>query len=86
MNSSTNYNKDQLKSTGHGTVDIPWSESSKESMQVRSEDLHKHNKHEDNVTKDTNERQPDSKNHAGFGHTVSHQHSPRSIKRDLDNV
>ncbi|EIE91926.1 hypothetical protein G6F46_012080 [Rhizopus delemar] len=62
----------ELYSTGYGTVDRPWSSETPD----------------DEPPKRTSKRTPveRSESKEGFGHTVSHRHSPRSIKRDLNDV
>ncbi|KAI8380378.1 hypothetical protein BD560DRAFT_432223 [Blakeslea trispora] len=71
----------QYQSTGHGTVDVPWSQDAVESLrQDRGQSSSKHNQHE---------QQPQAekeKEHTGFGHTTHQGHSRRSIKRDLNNI
>ncbi|GAN01966.1 hypothetical protein MAM1_0014d01403 [Mucor ambiguus] len=74
----------QQASTGHGTVDVPWTEDPKSSMQDNqgissstSQTQKSHQQHQNNAPE---------KEHTGFGHATQHQHSPRSIKRDLNDI
>ncbi|EPB84319.1 hypothetical protein PS15m_006867 [Mucor circinelloides] len=73
----------QQASTGHGTVNVPWTEDSKSSLQdnqgVSSTSQNQKSHKQQN---DANEKE----HHTGFGHATQHQHSPRSIKRDLNNI
>ncbi|KAK4513271.1 uncharacterized protein ATC70_011839 [Mucor velutinosus] len=76
----------QQASTGHGTVDVPWTEDSKSSLQdnqgissssAASQSQKSHQQHQNSAPE---------KEHIGFGHATQHQHSPRSIKRDLNDI
>ncbi|KAI9282244.1 hypothetical protein BY458DRAFT_583548 [Sporodiniella umbellata] len=62
----------ELHSTGHGTSDREWSTDTV---------------HEDKQTEAKGTRKlSESKSTEGFGHTVHHGHSTRSIKRDLNDI
>ncbi|ORE02119.1 hypothetical protein BCV72DRAFT_258466 [Rhizopus microsporus var. microsporus] len=63
----------ELYSTGYGTVDREWSNEEEET------------KPQSKSTKQR-KRPERSESKEGFGHTVPHQPSPRSVKRDLDNI
>ncbi|CEP11066.1 hypothetical protein [Parasitella parasitica] len=81
-----NNTQNSFPSTGHGTVDVPWSEDPKASLQ---DNQGKTNASSQKSTK--NQHQQEQKNqdqghHTGFGHATQHQHSPRSIKRDLNDI
>ncbi|KAG2212923.1 hypothetical protein INT46_010479 [Mucor plumbeus] len=88
MNKSQNNTAAAPISTGHGTVDVPWSEDSKSSLQDNqgiSSTSNSSRQGSNNQKEDQN--QEDQEHHyTGFGHATQHQHSPRSIKRDLNNI
>ncbi|KAF1805917.1 hypothetical protein FB192DRAFT_1365147 [Mucor lusitanicus] len=73
----------QQASTGHGTVDVPWTEDAKSSVQD-NQGISSSSTHAQNAQK--SHHQKDEKEHIGFGHATQHQHSPRSIKRDLNDI
>ncbi|KAI9475508.1 MAG: hypothetical protein EXX96DRAFT_651278 [Benjaminiella poitrasii] len=67
-------------STGHGTVNVPFSQNTdkeydnnQQQQQQKKEPSHV----QDNQAHESTE---------GFGHTVQHGPSPRTIKRDLNNI
>ncbi|KAI8078267.1 uncharacterized protein B0P05DRAFT_587490 [Gilbertella persicaria] len=69
------------RSTGHGTVDVPFDQDTMESLR----DNQGQTKH--TPMKQHQNKQPEEKgHHVGFGHTTQHGHSPRSIKRDLNDI
>ncbi|CAO3617024.1 unnamed protein product [Mucor fragilis] len=72
----------QQASTGHGTVDVPWTEDAKSSMQ----DNQGISSSSNSKTQKSHQHDTSEKEHTGFGHTTQHQHSPRSIKRDLNDI
>ncbi|KAL9553868.1 hypothetical protein MBANPS3_003074 [Mucor bainieri] len=80
---SQQQQQQQQASTGHGTVDVPWTEDAKSSVQdnqgisTTSQTQKSHQQQQDNASE---------KEHTGFGHATQHQHSPRSIKRDLNDI
>lgn len=83
MNNSQNTTAAPL-STGHGTVDVPWSEDSKSSLQDNQGISSTSNS---STQKSNNQKDQNQEHHnTGFGHATQHQHSPRSVKRDLDNI
>ncbi|CAO3703837.1 unnamed protein product [Rhizopus stolonifer] len=63
----------ELHSTGYGTVDREWSEEEEQ----QKKETKKKTKHKPTQRASSKE---------GFGHTVAHEHAPRSIKRDLNNI
>ncbi|KAI7899029.1 uncharacterized protein BX663DRAFT_522892 [Cokeromyces recurvatus] len=65
-------------STGHGTVNVPFSQESDTSQQSNQKQSTTANNVKDNQEHESTE--------GSFGHTVKHGPSPRTIKRDLDNV
>lgn len=80
----------QQTSTGHGTVHLPWSEDVIDSVRDNSG----YPQHKSSTTTSSSHKKKDqeqeNKEHttpsSGFGHTTKHQHAPRSIKRDLNDI
>lgn len=62
----------ELFSSGHGTVDLPWSTEEQPS--------------DKKSTKKENQSNTDTKEHNLGGHTVRHGYPTRSVKRDLNNI
>lgn len=77
----------QQGSTGHGTVDVPWTEDTKSSVQDNQGISSSSSSSSSNSkTQKSHQQDASEKEHSGFGHTTQHQHSPRSIKRDLNDI
>ncbi|KAI8355108.1 hypothetical protein EDC96DRAFT_577002 [Choanephora cucurbitarum] len=73
---------EQYQSTGHGTVDVPWSQDTKDSLKQNQGQTS-----DKQQSQQQNQQQPQQHNaSSGFGHTTHQGHSRRSIKRDLNDI
>ncbi|KAI9265664.1 hypothetical protein EDC94DRAFT_603742 [Helicostylum pulchrum] len=69
----------ELHSSGHGTVDRPWSDGPQQTESSKPQPT-EYTKKEDESNTDT------AKEHNFGGHTIKHPYSTRSVKRDLNNI
>lgn len=70
----------ELHSSGHGTVDLPWSTG------VDSEQDSKANSDSSDSFVNKEEDKQEHDKHQFSGHTRKRQYLPRSVKRDLNNI
>ncbi|KAG2231166.1 hypothetical protein BDF21DRAFT_415101 [Thamnidium elegans] len=68
----------ELHSSGHGTVDRPWSDGPQQTDSSKLQQTEH--------SKKTDESNTDKKEHNFGGHTIKHPYSTRSVKRDLNNI
>lgn len=68
----------ELHSSGHGTVDLPWSSHTDNKQDSKTNSNSK-------MSSDEEEKQ-DKKQHNLGGHTRKREYLPRSVKRDLNNI